>query len=541
MPNHKESQGGLGPLLALDNHYKELAKRYSLLVKTIDRPTEELKLIINELIDTSQKAESLIENYMNSHGISREELDREITKKLPVLEQRYDKSEILSHPTTIYHKYEIIRETLIALTMNINNDWLQSEKQKFKAAEEYFQREPMVLYGSKIIYPSELAMPQRFARTIIGAQRELIGQPSVNCYEMSVLLSEFSMLGHSLDTFSNLGPYALKVLQRLHTMTDDDCASHIYELLVGGAALRKGMDLEMVERTDSDEGSKRSPDFRIHSLRWPSVIECKRRKYILEYEIKEAEHMRRVFLIASRTLRADCRYVSVDFSFITEPFNVSETILCQSINDCCHLLTGEQRSAELSYPWGKIQVGSLNYYNDFETTFIYSPLFFQKIFRVDPINGVWDGIVCQTEPLPSLSVTKAREPICLKWKIQSEDIIASRRRSVVALLGKAMKQIPDGEEGYIYISYQEGSREDIANGRTERLIQDVKQWGHNWKIIPQLININRIYASPNMHGYPDLVENAMPFRTSNTGKSILLFFPTLVFSRKEIAPDIYEN
>jgi hypothetical protein len=110
-------------------------------------------------------------------------------------------------------------------------------------------------------------------------------------------------------------------------------------------------------------------------------------------------------------------------------------------------------------------------------------------------------------------------------------VFRRRARTVSALFAKAIEQIPPGEMGMIYICYQEGDREDVADDRTRFLREQMQDWRHSANIRVPLIVLSRLVPRPLGYGRPDLVETSMPFISEQTGGSVWLQdFPTRIFT-----------
>src|SRR6266496_1372895 len=105
------------------------------------------------------------------------------------------------------------------------------------------------------------------------------------------LACEVAALGTRLNELRDLGPEALAKFRRLPTMTDEEVSSTVYELLVGTAGVRKGLALEMLR----PDGSRRTPDYRVHNIGVPASVECKRRLGLSQYERKEAEAVQMLY------------------------------------------------------------------------------------------------------------------------------------------------------------------------------------------------------------------------------------------------------
>lgn len=90
----------------------------------------------------------------------------------------------------------------------------------------------------------ELPGPQRFARTLLLSKDHLAKEWDLDFFSAAMLVPEMAVLGNSLAEIDGLGPEARRKLGALPLMTDDGVTATIFELLVGAACLRRGLDVE---------------------------------------------------------------------------------------------------------------------------------------------------------------------------------------------------------------------------------------------------------------------------------------------------------
>lgn len=122
---------------------------------------------------------------------------------------------------------------------------------------------------------------------LLVAQDHLRKHDRLDFFEAPTFVVEVASLGAALSEIDTLGSEARDKFRRLPSMTDDEIASTVYELLVGVAARKHGLNVEMLPASKSIK----TPDLRIHGLGVPAVIECKRRLGLLQYERDESRHV----------------------------------------------------------------------------------------------------------------------------------------------------------------------------------------------------------------------------------------------------------
>jgi hypothetical protein len=161
--------------------------------------------------------------------------------------------------------------------------------------------------------------------------------------------------------------------------------------------------------------------------------------------------------------------------------------------------------------WGSLAVWRLPLCDNISATRLYSPDFLQAAFCWSPSQSDWDGIICEVEPPSDIIVQKFRAPFCLKWRSESEEALNKKARGVTSLWADAVRQIPDGEIGFIYIAYPEGARSVIADARTQYILDYMrnKSW-YRWSVRVPATVITRLYARVVGPGCPDLIENSLP-------------------------------
>ena len=100
-------------------------------------------------------------------------------------------------------------------------------------------------------------------------------------------------------------------------------------------------------------------------------------------------------------------------------------------------------------------------------------------------------------------------PLCLKWRSESEEALLKKARGIKSLWADAIKQIPDGEVGFIYVAYPEGARAPVADARTRQIIKELNEVWHRWSVRVPATVVSRLYSRALGAGYPDLIENVL--------------------------------
>ena len=184
----------------------------------------------------------------------------------------------------------------------------------------------------------------------------------------------------------------------------------------------------------------------------------------------------------------------------------------------------------LATDWGTLAVRTLPFWSAIGATRLYSPDFLQQVFRWEPNQSEWDGLLCEVEDPSGIIVERVKYPLCFKWRSESAEAITKKARGITSLWASAVKQIPDGEVGFIYIAYPEGAREPLADARTSHILEYMgKHLWHRWSVRIPVTVIIRLYARPVGVGCPDLIENALA--GALPGEEFWLkLFPSRVFT-----------
>jgi len=419
---------------------------------------------------------------------------------------------------------ELSASGLERLLCNVDPNWLQEEAKKSYRLESKFLNDPLhIVNGVRVVAGLELGGPQRFARMLLVCQDHLRKEWRLDFFAAAMFVPEVAMIGNSLREIAALGPEAQRKFAMLPSMTDDSVTATGFELLVGAACLRRGLDVQMVP----EDRSQKVPDYRIAGLGGiPGAIECKRRLGLTRYELDEASRVANLYESIRWAIWRRQIHCSIELSFHVPVRSVSET---DFVTDVLESLTRSHEETRTT-KWGALSIRPLPYYGHIPLTRLYSPDFLQYVFGWDPMQVEWDGLLCQVQPPARISVESFRMPVCLKWRSESEEALTKRARGITSLWTEAIKQIPDGEIGFVYIAYPEGARPAIADARTRHILASMGKLWHRWSVRVPATIIDRLYPRAVGEGRPDLIESAMG--GAGRGQEFWLGeLPWLVFSR----------
>lgn len=398
------------------------------------------------------------------------------------------------------------RASIEALTRLIDPAWLARQAQRpYRLGPSFLEQPLHLVSGTRIEPPDDTPGPQRLARMLLVCRDFLRGEPSLDFFNAATLVPEVAILGTSLAEIHALGPEAQRKLAALPTMDDDHTAATVYELLVGAACIRKGLDIQMVP----EDRTRKVPDYRLNTLgAVPSAIECKRRLGLTSYERGEAQCVDMLYKTVRATLRTQGHHCAIEAVFSIPLSRVSPT----AFHDDVLRASNQHDDHQQPTSWGTLAVRRLPFSDDLPPTTLYSPDYLERVFRWAPNQGDWDGLLGEVEVPLRINVKSFKMPMCLKWRSESGEALTKKARGITSLWADAVKQLPDGEIGFVYIAYPEGARPVIADARTRHILTFMarESW-HRWSVRVPATVISRLYARALGSGMPDLIENSLPW------------------------------
>lgn len=485
-----------------------------------DRLQQELSIVSAALKAEQQRGLEYLES---EFGIDEEWLRTYEESQRPEFGGEYWNSDIQQVPSTVRLE-EVVAAGLEQLLPTVDPNWLQEQtqcryRQRYDAAMGADCR--LHLVGrQRLSSTSAPQRPQRLAHMLLTSKDLLAGRDDIDFFEGPMLVSEVAGLGAALPLIGELGPEAIKKLHALSTMTERDVVSTVYELLVGAACVRMGREMEMLPTS-----SNKTPDFRVHDLTVPMVVECKRREGLSKYAETEARHVERLYEAADGLFERHHPLVEVDFktnvaAVSADDFVKLVELLCESWDD----------DLQEETTWGTMTLRRLPIVRRCSTTRVFSPVFLGDVFGWNHVDSEWDGLLCEVEPIKSPVVSEIRGARALKWRYDCEKARTKKARGITSLWGDAVGQIPAGEMGCIYIAYTENMRAAHADARTQFLMDTARKRDlfHRGTIRVPLTVVSRLYPQPLGDGVPEMIESVVPM-TLDEFDHMVEDFPTQVF------------
>jgi hypothetical protein len=253
--------------------------------------------------------------------------------------------------------------------------------------------------------------------------------------------------------------------------------------------------------------TRRVPDYQIANLGpIAGAIECKRRLGLTLYEIEEAQYIEDLYGAVRPLLHDRGLHGSLEICFRVPVRSVSRGPFTEAVIAAVENAREEETRTE----WGLLTFRELPFLRSIDRTRLYSPDFLRDVYDWDILQDRWDGLLCEVESPNEVAVEIYKMPLCLKWRSESEQAITKKARGITSLWTSAIKQIPPGEIGFIYVAYPEGARPAIADARTSHILKTMSEIWHRWTIRVPITVVNRLYPRSLGPGSPDLIESVLP-------------------------------
>lgn len=472
---------------------------------SVKEPNETVLGLQRECRKLSADFQRAIRHLQRAAGISEREI-RELERiensgLIPGLEFRLSRCEIEDVQPDSEDLDVLLKTGLDELLRLVDPEWLEAEARKPYRLGASFLNNPLHLVnGARLGTGLPEARPQRFAQMLLVGMDRLAARPDTDFFASAMFVPELAMIGNSLHEIKTLGPEAERKLKALASMPDEMVSSTIYELLVGSAGVKAGLKITMVP----EDRTRRVPDYRVDGFEvFAGAIECKRRLGLTAYEVNEAHQVEALYSSVRPSLLERGVHGSIELSFTAAVATVPE----REFSETVLAATADARPCKTG--WGSVAFSALPHRRSINATFLYSPNYLEQVFDWKPIQDEWDGLMCEVESPAELRTELYTMPICLKWKTETEEALTRKARGITSLWASAIRQIPDGDVGFVYIAYPEGSRPALADARTKHIMDTMPTVFHRWSVRVPATIVNRVYPRPLGHGRPDLIENVL--------------------------------
>ncbi|RDU97856.1 hypothetical protein [Trinickia dinghuensis] len=363
----------------------------------------------------------------------------------------------------------------------------------------------------------------RFAQCIRTCDTFLSGSQTYDMFAGASLIPQIARLAHRIDVLSEI-PGARKRIRSLWNGAPNEVDSTMFELLVAAGCSVMGRSIEFLD----PKGGK-TPDLRCHDP-YPLVIECKRKRALTSYEIKEELIMRELFVKLDAGARSAGMWGTFSLNLSVEAQAAPIDEIVEYLLRCRHLLGSQPPETQ---PWGTWDYSELPHFKPIGVrTRMYSPIMLDEVFDWNSDLAEWDGLVCRVENHEESTTDAAEKPVGLRWVNTNEQAVKKRSWGPMSVLGEAIEQIPPGEFGAVFIANQEGARSAIADMRTFNFAKWIKEdASHSANIRVPFGRLFRMYPRPLEHGRPDFIESSISFIADYGDDELPKMFPGNVIVR----------
>lgn len=397
---------------------------------------------------------------------------------------------------------EMLPLALENLLSRVSSSWWSRQQSLVSEEQRKAVLQPLLLCGRER-WPMSFPALHNYANYLVAAKDHLGKDPFLNTYAAARAITAICTLGLSLEVLKEVEGADSK-LRDLYRGPSSQTDSTIFELLVAAAFARMGHDVAFIAETPQ----KKTPDLRLYDTPVPTVIECKRRQPLNDYEKREFKVIREVFnlLCAERKKLGLVGELVIDFKHEITDLSVSGIV--EDIRGVTNALSPY---AAKETKWGTIHLRPVEVSREFERTRLYSPEFLERVFGTDLEMDEFDGICAIAENACFPEVERAELPFLLKWTSNSQAALQKKLQAIRTLWVEAVEQIPTGEMGLIYLSYEEGHRPSLADARTDaiRELATTIYFERRSITIPMTV-ISRLFPNVVHEGRPDFIESTIP-------------------------------
>lgn len=419
-------------------------------------------------------------------------------------------------------------ESILPVALNnvlahVPDKWLakESQKQGYRLSAD-FLNSPLSLVGG-IRVRSEFSLVHRLAQAILVTKDFLESRPDYDFFSGSRFVPEICALGRALPIITRSGKGEVaKRIQNLYRGPSEGVESSIYELVVAASCIEAGREIQFLDTS----GPGKKPDFRVLDLGGiPTVIECKMRRLLTDYQLEEESCIQRLFTAACYECLRKGIFGVFDVDFTIDPSKMYVASFAESLR------RQPLAAGRVTYDWGTVGLHELPFEIEFNAIGLYTPIFLKQIFDWNSDLPEFDGIICRVDAVDDFVTESVRRPLALRWRSISEAAKLHKARTVLSLLNEAFDQVPTGEMAIIYLAVWEGCRADIADDRLYNISKEMENATHRRGITVPLILVNRLLPRALNMGQPDLIENVPQFLSSYADPIFIDEFPSLVYSK----------
>jgi hypothetical protein len=414
-------------------------------------------------------------------------------------------------PTTALTIDESISAGIGKILAHVPKSWLNEQLELCKSATPTHPNVPLLLYGN-----TRSDEPKRtghaFGRALTLAMKLVSNSADYDIYEGAILVPQIAALCLTFDYLKGVKG-GIGKFEELSRAPDSEMPGRIFELLVAAHCAELGRIVEFL-----DPSNAKTLDLRINDFPFPAVIECKRQSVFSAYEQGEISKLADVFQILRSDPRSQRLVGDLRLVFSKDIDAVPTQDIVRDATDCLRKI---DPYGSLETDWGTLDFVSLEVSSLLEhETSLYSPYFLENVFGWNTQTTNYDGLCAIVKNDASRMTGRGELPFSLRWRAEATSAIERKARCVTSLLAEAVSQIPVGEGGFIYISYDDFHRAEVADRRTSRILQMARGFQIRERGVrpPMMIVISRLFPNSLGEGKPDLIESCLPLTTEKENR-----------------------
>lgn len=498
--------------------FSEAVKRAYATGSASENDRQGLRDLATKNLEIGKRIEQLIEQAtaMLPPGLLEDVLGSD--DRAPAQENRLRREDLTAHVLPSDADIDdYLPDALDNLMRIVNPAWLEAEATKPYRLDSKYRKNTLSLVGGR---RADNPGIHRFAHDLLVAKDFLDGAENYDFHMGALYVPELTALGSALPLLDEVKGDTKQRIADLAAGPSTGVEGTIYELLVACGCVRQGRETEFVET-----GQDKSPDIRLHDFGVPTVVECKRKQFLTEYERAEEIAVRALFDAMHLELTRFGASGILEVTIRCEVRDIAPPEFAEIVRRAARFAP----NVDLHYQWGDLMFIPLPRNGDITPCRLYSPYFLETVFGWDYDMPAHDGLTCRVSSPETLTTDAVTNPVAMKWTSASERAVLVKARLMGSLLKSACDQVPLGEMGIVYLCYQEGGRPEIANERTEAIIKQISGWWHRAGIVIPVIVLQRLYPRALSDGSPDLIENCVNLVSDHADPEIVSRLPSLVF------------
>ena len=296
----------------------------------------------------------------------------------------------------------LLPEALNNIMAWVPGGWLEkaSQNQDYRLSKDFLTSPLSIVGGIRV--KSENCSNHKFAQAILNAKDFLKSQPNHDFFSGSRLIPEIYALGRALPVITQSGKGNVKKhIRKLFNGPSTEVESAIYEMVVAASCIRRGRDIQFIDLS----GPGKKPDLRVLDLAGiPTVIECKMRRPLTNYQLQEEKRVQELFDSVTKECLGNGIWGVYDIIFTVELEKVNIVKFAEALR------RQPLAAGQVAYDWGTVKLRLLPRNIRMKPIRIYTPIFLQQVFGWNSDLPDFDGIICRVDAVNDFVVDSVQRP-----------------------------------------------------------------------------------------------------------------------------------